>query len=230
MYQPSFETRTGRITGAEALLRWQHPDLGLLQPAEFIPYAEESGVILPLSGWVLRQACSQASAWEKDGLPALRMVVNLTAHQFSDPHLITDAIDILDDINFAPEPLELDITESMMLFDRARILKILRSLKAKKIHVALDDFGIGYSSLSHLQEFPVNVVKIARSIIRNVPGDYVNDAVTESIIAAGKKLHIHVVAKGVETATQVAFLRQHRCDNMQGFFSASHSKRMILRS
>ena len=106
----------------------------------------------------------------------------------------------------------------MMLFDHARTLKILRSLKAKKIHVALDDFGIGYSSLAHLQEFPVDVVKIARCVIRNVPGDYVNDAVTEAIIAAGKKLHIRVVAKGVETAAQVAFLRRHRCDNMQGFF------------
>ena len=146
------------------------------------------------------------------------MVVNLTAHQFRDPHLITDAIDILDDIDFAPEQLELDITESMMLFDRSKTLKILRGLKAKKIHVALDDFGIGYSSLSHLQEFPIGVVKIARSVIHNVPGDYVNDAITESIIEAGKKLHMRIVAKGVETAAQVAFLRRHRCDNMQGFF------------
>lgn len=218
MYQPKFETRTGRITGAEALLRWQHPELGLLQPAQFIPYAEDTGVILPLSRWVLQHACSQNMLWERMGLPPLRMAVNLSARQFNDPRLSASAARLLYDVDMEPHRLELEITESIMSYDPPKTLVILAALKKTGIRIALDNFGIGYSSLSHLQEFPIDIVKIDRSAIQNVPGDLADTSMTEAILDTARKLNVRAVAEGVETAEQVAFLQRRRCDDMQGFF------------
>ena len=218
LYQPRIDTVSGRIIGAEALLRWLHPDLGLLQPAQFIPYAEETGVILPLSRWVLRAACAQLAQWDVQHLPLMSVSVNLTAHQLTDPQLCTDAVAILDESGLTHARLALEVTETMLTVDRAKALQTLRALQSVGISVTLDDFGTGYTSLSHLEEFPIDAVKIHGSMISNVPGDHADEAMIEAIIDAGRRLQIRVVAKGVETAAQVRFLRQRRCDDMQGFF------------
>ena len=218
LYQPRIDTLSGRIVGAEALLRWQHPDLGLLQPAQFIPYAEETGVILPLSRWVLRHACAQMAQWDVQGLPKIAISVNLTPHQLSDPDLCSDALHILNDYGLQSARLELEVSEPMLNLDSAKALQTLRKLRSARIGITLDDFGIGYTSLSHLEEFPIDVVKIDSSMIANVPGDYADEAMIQAIIDAGRRLRIRVVAKGVEKLGQVQFLRQRRCDDMQGFF------------
>lgn len=218
VYQPRFDARSGRINGAEALLRWQHPELGLLQPARFISYAEQTGVILPLSRWVLRSACQQIEQWEQQGLPALRIGVNLTPHQFNDPRLATEIVHLVEQLGIAPHRLELEITESVLLFNPAKSQKIVSRLKRAGVRIALDEFGIGYSSLLDLQQFAIDIVKIDRSVIRTLPQDHADAAVAEAIIAAAKKLPIRVVAVGVENAEQVNFLRRLHCDDLQGFF------------
>jgi EAL domain-containing protein (putative c-di-GMP-specific phosphodiesterase class I) len=218
VFQPRFDARTGRISGAEALLRWQHPDLGLLPPARFISYADQTGVILPLSRWVLRNACLQIEQWEQQGLPALRIGVNLTPHQFSDPKLVTEIVRVIERLGIAAHQLELEITESVLLFDPTQSRKIVTRLKKAGVRIALDEFGIGYSSLLDLQQFNIDIVKIDRSLIRTIPQDHADTAIVEAIIAAAKKLHIRVAAVGVEQAEQVNFLRRQRCDDLQGFF------------
>lgn len=218
VFQPRFDARTGRINGAEALLRWQHPDLGLLPPSRFISYAEQTGVILPLSRWVLRNACQQIEQWEQQGLPALRVGVNLTPHQFGDARLATEIVHVLERLGIAPHRLELEITESVLLFNPAHSRKIVARLKKAGVRIALDEFGIGYSSLHDLQQFAIDIVKIDRSLIRTIPQDHADTAIAEAIIATAKKLHIRVAAVGVEHAEQVNFLRQQRCDDLQGFF------------
>ena len=218
VFQPRFDARTGRINGAEALLRWQHPELGLLQPARFISYAEQTGVILPLSRWVLRNACLQIDQWEQQGLPALRVGVNLTPHQFGDAQLANEIVRMLEQIGLAPHRLEVEITESVLLFNPTRSHHILARLKKAGVRIALDEFGIGYSSLHDLQKFAIDIVKIDRSLIRTIPQDHADSAIAETIVAAAKKLHIRVAAVGVENAEQVNFLRRQRCDDLQGFF------------
>ncbi len=217
-YQPRFDTISGRVGGAEALLRWQHPDLGLLQPAQFIPYAEETGVILPLSRWVLRHACAQMADWDVQGLPPLQMSINLTAHQLADPQLCADAVNVLDEFALAPGRLEFEVTETILMLDSDNALAVVRQLQSVGVRIALDDFGIGYTSLLHLEEFSVDIVKIDASMLQNVPGDPAEEAMLEAIIDAGRRLKIQVIAKGVETTPQVQFLRQRRCGAMQGFF------------
>ena len=217
VFQPRFDARNGRINGAEALLRWQHPELGLLQPARFISYAEQTGVILPLSRWVLHHACLQVEQWEQQGLPALRIAVNLTPHQFGDARLGTELVRILEHVGLEAHRLELEITESVLLFNAERSIKILARLKKAGIRIALDEFGIGYSSLDNLQQFAIDIVKMDRSLIRMLPHDHADAAIAQAIIAMAKKLHIRVAAVGVETAEQVEFLRRHQCDDLQGF-------------
>jgi EAL domain-containing protein (putative c-di-GMP-specific phosphodiesterase class I) len=217
VFQPRFDARTGRINGAEALLRWQHPELGLLQPARFISYAEQTGVILPLSRWVLHHACLQLDQWEQQGLPALRIGVNLTPHQFRDVRLGTEIVRILEQVGIAAHRLELEITESVLLFDPERSQKIIARLKKAGVRIALDEFGIGYSSLHNLEQFAIDIVKIDRSLIRTIVQDHADTAIAEAIITTAKKLHIRVAAVGVENAEQVNFLRRHQCDDLQGF-------------
>lgn len=217
-YQAKVDARNGRITGVEVLARWQHPELGLLHPEHFIPLAEETGLILPLTKWVLKQACTQSRIWQKQGLPALRIAVNLSARQFADENLLSDVESTLREVGMDPSLLELEITESMMMHDTDKTIQILTGLKAMGVRIAIDDFGIGYSSLSHLKQFPIDIIKIDRSFITDIPGDQADEAIADAIIAMGKSLKIVVVAEGVEVMEQLQFLRSRGCDEIQGYF------------
>jgi diguanylate cyclase (GGDEF)-like protein len=216
-YQAKVETLTGRIIGAEALVRWQHPEFGLIAPAQFIPTAEESGLILPLSQWVMREACRQGVEWREQGLPRLPIAVNLSPRQFIDEDIVDDAKTILAQTGMDPTLLEFEITESMMMHNAERAVQILTDLRRMGIHIAIDDFGIGYSSLSHLKQFPIDTLKIDRSFIGDIPADKADAAITEAIIAIGKSLKITVVAEGVETLEQLRFLSERNCDQIQGY-------------
>jgi diguanylate cyclase (GGDEF)-like protein/PAS domain S-box-containing protein len=217
-YQAKLHLNTGLITGVEALVRWQHPDMGLVPPAQFIPLAEETGLIVPLGKWVLHTACSQGVAWQKQGLPPLHIAVNLSARQFADDDLVGDIAQALKSTGLPPHLLELELTESMVVQNSERAGRVLREIKAMGVRLAIDDFGVGYSSLTHLKRFPIDTLKVDRSFIRDVPKDAEDKAITEAIIAMGKSLNLTVVAEGVETQEQQAFLKEHACDEMQGFF------------
>ena len=217
-YQAKVETRTGRIIGAEALVRWQHPELGLVSPVHFIPLAEESGLIVPLSQWVLQEALLQIRRWQQLGLPTMRIAVNLSARQFVDENLLADTVRALQDSGVDPSLLELEITESMMMYNTDKTIQMLVELRRMGIRIAIDDFGIGYSSLSHLKQFPIDIIKIDRSFIKDIPGDKADEAITDAIIAMSKSLKIKVVAEGVETVDQLQFLRKRGCDEIQGYF------------
>jgi diguanylate cyclase (GGDEF)-like protein len=217
-YQAKRELLHGQITGMEALLRWQHPDLGLVAPMQFIPVAEETGLIVPIGKWVLHTACLQNVAWQKQGLPHLSVAVNLTARQFGDEHLLRDIAAILDSTRMEPCLLELEIHESLLIRDIERTLHILTQLKALGVKIAIDDFGTGYSSLASLQRFPLDTIKIDRSYIRDIVTQSRDSALTKAIIDMGKSLSLTVVAQGVETKEQADFLRAHACDEFQGFY------------
>jgi diguanylate cyclase (GGDEF)-like protein len=217
-YQAKRDIATGQITGMEALLRWKHPDLGIVAPMQFIPVAEETGLIVPIGRWVLQTACLQNVAWQKQGLPRLKIAVNLTARQFSDEHLLRDISVILKSTGMEAGLLELEIHESLLIQDIEKTLRILTDLKSMGIKIAIDDFGTGYSSLATLQRFPLDTIKIDRSYIRDIATRGEDSNLTEAIIAMGKSLSLTVVAQGVETKEQADFLRQHACDEFQGFY------------
>jgi len=217
-YQAKRDTRSGRITGMEALLRWKHPDLGTVAPLQFIPVAEETGLIVPIGKWVLKTACLQNVAWQNQGLPPLSIAVNLTARQFFDEKLLADLTAILAQTGMEASLLELEFTESLLMRDVEKTLQILVGLKAMGVRIAIDDFGTGYSSLSTLKQFPLDTVKIDRSFIRDVAGDTEDKNLTEAIIAMGRTLSLTVVAQGVETKEQADFLRLNACDEFQGFY------------
>jgi diguanylate cyclase (GGDEF)-like protein len=217
-YQAKRDIRSGQITGMEALLRWEHPDLGLVAPMQFIPVAEETGLIVPIGKWVLRTACEQNVAWQQQGLPHLCIAVNLTARQFVDEHLLSDLATILTDTGMDARLLELEITESLLMQDVRKTLQVLTGLKELDIRIAIDDFGIGYSSLSALKQFPLDSIKIDRSFIRDVTSQAEDRALTEAIITMGRSLSLTVVAQGVETKEQADFLRDNACDEFQGFY------------
>ena len=217
-YQAKLDLATGEITGVEALVRWQHPDLGAVSPAQFIPLAEETGLIVPLGKWVLRTACAQNVAWQRSGLPPLRMAVNISARQFADEDLLRDIRAALGESGMQPELLELELTESMVMQNPERAAGILAALKGLGVRLAIDDFGVGYSSLAHLKRFPIDTLKVDRSFIRDIPQNTEDKAITEAIIAMGKSLDLTIVAEGVETLEQQTFLREHACDEMQGFY------------
>jgi diguanylate cyclase (GGDEF)-like protein len=217
-FQTKRDTRSGRITGVEALLRWQHPDLGMVAPMQFIPIAEETGLIVPIGKWVLRTACLQNVAWQKQGLPPLSMAVNLTARQFADEHLLADVTAILADTGMDAGLLELEITESMLMRDVEKAMRVLTALKGMGIRIAIDDFGIGYSSLSKLRQFPVDTIKIDRSFIRDIASVAEHKELAKAIIALGRALSLTVVAQGVETREQADFLLRNSCSEFQGFY------------
>jgi EAL domain-containing protein (putative c-di-GMP-specific phosphodiesterase class I) len=216
-YQAKVDLRTGAITGVEALVRWQHPDLGMVPPAQFIPLAEETGLIVPIGKWVLQTACTQNVAWQRQGLPPVRMAVNLSARQFADEDLLEDIAAVLESTGLRPELLEVELTESMVIQNTERAGRVLGELKKMGVRLAIDDFGVGYSSLTHLKRFPIDTLKVDRSFIRDLPEDPEDKAITEAIIAMGKSLNLTVVAEGVETQEQQSFLQDHACDEMQGF-------------
>jgi diguanylate cyclase (GGDEF)-like protein len=216
-YQPQVEIASGRVIGAEALLRWNRPGAGMVAPDKFIPLAEETGLIVPIGRIVLQQACAEARRWQDAGHRGFRIAVNLSPRQFTQSELVADVQRILKDCGLAPESLELEITESMVMDNPERAAAILRELRAVGVQLAIDDFGTGYSSLSYLKRFPVNTIKIDRSFIQDVPADADDVAITHAIIAMGRSLRLSVVAEGVETAAQADFLRVHGCDMMQGY-------------
>jgi EAL domain-containing protein (putative c-di-GMP-specific phosphodiesterase class I) len=201
----------------KALLRWRHPDLGLLQPAHFIPLAEETGLIVPVGKWVMETACAQNMAWQRQGLPPLRIAVNLSPRQFADPSLLHDIRAALEKSGMAANLLELEITESMVMQNVERAVRVLQTIKRLGVILAIDDFGTGYSSMSLVKKFPIDVLKIDRSFVREVTRDSGDRAIADAIIALGRALDLTIVAEGVETAEQEAFLRAHNCDEVQGY-------------
>jgi diguanylate cyclase (GGDEF)-like protein len=217
-YQPKRDLKRDSISGVEALLRWQHPDLGLLQPNQFVPLAEETGLIVPIGRWVLATACVQNMRWQRAGLPPIRVAVNLSPRQFVDPNLLNDIRNALGDSGMPPSLLELEITESMVMPDLARTVRLLQEIKDLGITLAIDDFGTGYSSMAMVRELPIDALKIDRSFVREVAGDAEGRAIINAIIALGHALDLSVVAEGVETREQETFLREQKCDEEQGFF------------
>jgi diguanylate cyclase (GGDEF)-like protein/PAS domain S-box-containing protein len=217
-YQARVNLRSGAITGVEALLRWKSRDLGVVSPTQFIPVAEETGLIIPIGRWVLRAACAQNAAWLRQGLPPVRVSVNLSMRQLNDRELIRDIEAALRDSGLPPELLELEVTESMIMHNADHAIRVLGKIKSLGVHLAIDDFGTGYSSLAHLKRFPVDTLKVDRSFIRDVSRDQEDRAITEAIIAMGKTLSLTIVAEGVETSEQQAFLDQRACDEMQGYY------------
>jgi diguanylate cyclase (GGDEF)-like protein len=218
LYQAKRDIVSGRVTGMEALLRWQHPDLGLVAPNQFLSVAEESGLIVPIGRWVLKAACLQNVAWQRRGLPPMSMAVNLTSRQFYDEGLTQDVSSILLASGMEPNLLELEFTEGLLIHNVEATLQILAKLKALKVRIAIDNFGTGYSSLATLQRFPLDTIKIDRSLIRDIAGPAADTGLANAIIAIGKSLSVTVVAQGVETRDQADFLRLHACDELQGFY------------
>jgi len=216
-YQPKLEIRSGRLVGWEALLRWQSPELGAVSPEEFIPIAEQSGLILPIGDWVLREACRQMRAWQDMGLTAGSMAVNLSTRQFRQKDLAEEISIALRDTGLAPSDLELEITESSIMDSLTSAAAVLAELERLGIRIAVDDFGTGYSSLSYLKTFSIHCLKIDRSFINDIPGDENDTAIVRTIIALASSLGLTVVAEGVETEAQLAYLRANHCDQVQGY-------------
>jgi diguanylate cyclase (GGDEF)-like protein/PAS domain S-box-containing protein len=216
-FQPQVELRSGRITGVEALVRWQHPEHGLLAPARFIGIAEETGLIVPIGNWVLQAACDAHSEWARRGLP-LRIAVNLSARQFAHDNLVRDIRSLMGGGGFGPGRLELEITESMVMRDPDRVVALLRELRQAGVRVSIDDFGTGHSSLAYLKRFPVDSLKIDRSFIAGVPDDLGDVAITHAVIGMAHNLGMKVIAEGVETKLQRDFLAAQDCDEYQGYF------------
>ncbi len=216
-YQPQVNLGTGEITGVEALLRWQHPELGLISPAQFIPVAEETGLMRAIDEWVLHTACAQAQAWRAAGLPPLTMIVNLSGWTFNEPRMMEAVSQALANSCFVPQQLELEITEGVLMHSAQSTVETLESLNRMGLKLAVDDFGTGYSSLSYLKRFPVHTLKIDQSFVRDVNSDANDASLVKAIIAMGHALQLNVIAEGVETPEQLAFLRRHGCDGMQGY-------------
>ena len=216
-FQPTLETRSERLTGAEALLRWSTPGLGAVPPLKFIPLAEETGLIIPIGEWVLREAFRQMQAWEAVGLSPLTVAVNVSARQFHYGNLSKAVSDLLDESGLKPQCLELELTESAIMSDVPRAKRMLQELSDLGVRLAIDDFGTGYSSLSQLRWLPLNALKIDRSFVRDLPDNQDASAIALAIIAMAHSLGLRVVAEGVETPTQLTFLKEHGCDHVQGY-------------
>ena len=216
-YQAQVSPVTGQITGAEALLRWDQSELGMISPAEFIPLAEDTGMILEIGDWVLNQACQQNAQWQKAGLPAIRVAVNLSGLQFIQKDLHQKVKQALKKSGLAPEYLELEITESIIMRNIEDTIATLQSFRDMNLGVSVDDFGTGYSSLSYLKRFPLESLKIDRSFVQDIPGDNDDVKITSAILAMARSLNLKVVAEGVETEQQARFLANHHCDLLQGY-------------
>ena len=216
-YQPQLDLASGAVVGMEALLRWQHPQLGRVPPASFIGLAEEMGLIIPIGDWVLRTACAQARAWQLAGHGPLRLAVNLSARQFKQKNLLHAVAQVLADTGLDAAHLELELTESMVMHDVEQATTIMAKLKALGVQLSIDDFGTGYSSLAYLRHFPIDVLKIDKTFVSDITHSIDDAAIVRAIISLAHSLRLKVIAEGVETEQQLAFLRQHGCDQMQGY-------------
>ncbi|MDB5841733.1 MAG: diguanylate cyclase, partial [Herminiimonas sp.] len=217
-YQPQLDLRTGQVTGMEALIRWNHPEQGLVPPAGFIRIAEETGLIGPIGAWVLRTACARNKAWQEAGLPHLKVAVNLSARQFTQNDLVGMVAAVLSETGLAPHYLEIELTESLVMKDVDQAISIMLELKALGVKLSLDDFGTGYSSLSYLKRFPIDVLKIDRSFVADIARDADDAAIVMSIISLAHNLKLRVIAEGVEDIEQLEYLRRNGCDEMQGYY------------
>ena len=217
-YQPKIDIRTGAITGAEALLRWMHPTRGCIPPLKFIRIAEECGLILPIGAWVLREACTQAQLWIRQGLPSTTMAVNVSAVQFRDEHFLESILAALSESGLDPVFLELELTESVLMKQPELAVSILQNLRKKGVAVSVDDFGTGYSSLSYLKKLPIDILKIDQSFIHQLDENPDDAAIAIAIISMGQSLNLRTIAEGVESPEDFAFLKAHGCDEVQGFY------------
>jgi diguanylate cyclase (GGDEF)-like protein/PAS domain S-box-containing protein len=216
-FQPFFDLKTAEVLGAEALLRWRHPELGLIPPGEFIPIAELSGLIVPIGEWVLRTACAAARKWHAQGFPSLTVSVNLSSRQFQQSDLVSQVTSALTETGLEPDKLDLEITESNAMQNAEHSINTLWGLKKQGVRISMDDFGTGYSSLNYLKRFPIDRIKLDQSFVRDLPGDKDDAAIAMAVIAMGRSLELVVIAEGVETEEQLAFLKDRNCDQLQGF-------------
>ena len=219
-YQPKIDIASGRITGVEALIRWEHPELGLLYPDRFIPLAEETGLIIAIGRWVLEEVCARAKAWEAQGMAPIIMSVNLSGMQLMHPQFVSECAGILKAAGRKPEFFELEITESMVMRNPERATELLDELRAIGIRLAIDDFGTGYSSLAYLKQFPVHTLKVDQSFVRDLPHNRDDVAITRAVIAMAHSLKMNVIAEGVERKEQLTLLAAEGCDEFQGFYCA----------
>ncbi|GAC1547530.1 MAG: hypothetical protein NVS3B11_05660 [Collimonas sp.] len=217
-YQPQVDLRTGRMVGMEALLRWKHPQLGMISPTRFIDLAEETGLIVQMGAWVMHTACEQNKTWQRMGLGYLRMSVNLSTRQFFQQNLVQQVAEMLELTGLAPHYLEIELTESLVMKDVDLAVGILNDLKSIGVQLSIDDFGTGYSSLAYLKSFPIDALKIDQSFVRDITVDQDDAAIVASIISLAHNLRLQVIAEGVETQEQLSYLQRHRCDEMQGFY------------
>ncbi|MBC7952964.1 MAG: EAL domain-containing protein [Rhodospirillaceae bacterium] len=217
-YQPKIETASGRVVGAEALIRWKHRELGMISPVEFIPMAEETGLIVPIGNWVLDHVCGQIKAWQAQGLPAVQIAVNLSAHQFRQPDLVERVVEAMSSHGIDPTLLELELTESAVMHNAESAIQTLMELHNVGVHLAVDDFGTGYSSLSYLKKFPLDKLKIDRSFVMDIDVNPASAEIVGAIIAMGHSLNLQIVAEGVENDAQLAVLKALKCEQIQGFY------------
>jgi EAL domain-containing protein (putative c-di-GMP-specific phosphodiesterase class I) len=216
-YQPQMDLVSGAITGAEALIRWLDPILGLVPPVQFVRVAEECGLIVPIGRWVLREACRQVQGWLDSGLPAVPVAVNISAVEFRHKDFVAGVALILDETGLAPHYLELELTESILMHDAKSSAAVLQALKAMGVQLAMDDFGTGYSSLSYLKRFPIDTLKIDQSFVRDIVTDADDATIVSAMIGMGRNLKQRVLAEGVETQEQLSFLKSRQCAEGQGF-------------
>jgi diguanylate cyclase (GGDEF)-like protein/PAS domain S-box-containing protein len=216
-YQPKIDLATGAMSGAEALIRWHHPERGLVSPQAFVPIAEENGLIVPIGKWVLREACRQARAWQDAGLRPVPVAVNISAVEFRGKGFVDGVRRILEETGLDPRMLEMELTESVLMHSVASTAEMLRELKAMGVRLAVDDFGTGYSSLSHLMQFPIDALKVDRSFVREIAAESDTSPIITAVIAMGRSLNQRVIAEGVETEGQLAFLQSQHCEEGQGF-------------
>jgi diguanylate cyclase (GGDEF)-like protein len=217
LYQPQVDLRTGHVFAVEALIRWNHPTLGMVSPMKFIPLAEETGLIVPIGDWVLHEACRQNKAWQVAGVPYMNICVNVSARQFKGKNLIASVLSALNDSGLDAKFLELEMTESLVMQNVEQAVATMKELQGLGVQLSIDDFGTGYSSLSALKTFPIARLKIDRSFINELDSNENDRAVASAVISLGQKLNLRVIAEGVETDEQIAFLREHNCDEIQGF-------------
>jgi diguanylate cyclase (GGDEF)-like protein len=217
-YQPKVNLNTGEIIGAEALVRWNHPERGPVSPGKFIPVAEDCGLIVSIGNWVLREACRQTRAWADAGLPLATIAVNISAIEFRNEHFLDGVFAILQDTGLSPRRLELELTETVLMKRADSTESVFKKLRAGGVQLAVDDFGTGYSSLSYLRKFPIDSLKIDQSFVRQITANPDDTAIVTAVISMGRSLNLRVIAEGVETRHEMEFLQAHHCDEAQGYY------------